>query len=44
MLKLYGQQNGSKDSKCYSMMWGSDADSLRNNNDVEYYDIRLKKE
>ena len=29
-LKLYAQHGGTIDSKCYSLLWGEEADSLKN--------------
>lgn len=34
MMRLYGQLQGSRTSKCYELLWGSGADSLRNSKNV----------
>ena len=39
-LKLYTQQNGSMDSKCYSLLWGSESDSLKNSTWADKIDTR----
>lgn len=41
-IKLYAQQGGSNQSKCYNQLWGNDANSLRNSSDVEKFDIRIR--
>ena len=33
--KLYTHMEGAKDSKCYSLIWGNETDSLRNSPDLE---------
>lgn len=35
-LKLYAQLGGDSNSRCHSMLWGSDSDSLRNSSMVEH--------
>ena len=39
-LKLYAQQDGTLDSKCYDLLWGSNVDSLRNSPWIEQVDLR----
>ena len=36
-IKLYTHMDGAKDSKCYSMLWGNESDSLQNSSDVENF-------
>jgi hypothetical protein len=38
--KLYAQFAGSNASKCYNMLWGDDADSLKNSKDADVVDLR----
>ena len=38
-LKLYAQHGGSMDTKCYSLLWGEDADSLRNSTWTDRVDL-----
>jgi len=33
--KLYTHMEGAEDSKCYSLIWGNETDSLRNSPDLE---------
>ena len=39
-IKLYTQQGGSKESKCFGMLWGNSTDSLRNSNTTDLTDVR----
>jgi len=43
-MKLYAQQGGSKDSKCYDLLWGDDTDSLKHSPWTERVDLREGKE
>ena len=37
--KLYTHMEGSKHSKCYSLIWGDESDSLKNSTDLENHII-----
>ena len=37
--KLYTHMEGNYDSKCYHMMWGTDADSLQKDTNIEKFII-----
>jgi len=39
-LKLYAQHDGAESSKCYSLLWGYDTDSLNNSQWTERIDLR----
>jgi dienelactone hydrolase len=38
--KLYAQLDGDRGSKCYSMLWGNDSDSLQQSPDIEKFVLK----